>query len=151
MTQKYDADTPLSISFELLCLLAWLVEHEPQALKTLVTKSLTTGLRQEMTMDVAPNEDNMNNLQYNVIDFFSLLETYVKEGLQEAITDQARQKKLLPTVEHIDTTMCGDDIVQVTLTQATNTLERQPDKDPKDVLCKELLKRWKPRNNQLSH
>jgi hypothetical protein len=137
----------LSISYELLCLLSWLAENDSEKLKKLITKALNTGLQKKIQ---EIDHQNQEELHYSIIDFFNLLESLLGLAMQEQIVQQAKEKKLLPAIDHIDTTICTDAVVQTSLEKATITMEHNPDQNPKEVLFNELLKRWKPHNKYIN-
>lgn len=138
-------NTQFVISYELLCLLRWLVEHDAEKIKKLVTKALSHGLKHEIKkIDHGGNEHNAEDIQHSIIDFFTMLETVLLESLNEYAVQKATEKNLMPTIEHIDMSICDDATVRSSLEHASTKIERSSSKDAQEVLLKELLRRWKP-------
>ncbi|HXW86229.1 MAG TPA: hypothetical protein VEK38_02700 [Candidatus Bathyarchaeia archaeon] len=144
---NFSHNAQLAISYELLCLLSWLTDHDSEKLKKLITKALASGLQKKIQQI---DHHNQEELYHSIIDFFNLLESLLDNAIKEQIVQQAKEKKLLPAIDQIDTTICTDAIVQSSLEKATVTMEDNPEKNPKEVLFNELLKRWKPHNKYVN-
>ncbi len=138
------------VSFQLLQLLRWLFEREQDALKKLVGRALKNGL-DEMLLQSAQCEENEEELQQSIIEFFSLLETVMYESLHEDEAKKLKERILIPAADHIDTAACDDMLVAVSVAKAASTVESNPYADPKEALCRELLKRWKPSKKLSMH
>lgn len=135
----------LTISYELLYLMQWLLENEPERLKKLIVQALHKGLKEEML--AASKNKNLTtdeDLQYSVVDFLTLLESLLHEAINEQALKKLTEKKLLPALDHIDKTVCDDSYIQFSIEKASSKLEHNPQQNPQEVLFKELLKCWKP-------
>ena len=142
--QFTDNETQFELSYELLYLLGWLAEHESEAFRNLIQQAIQQGFKKNM-----PKRDSVDALfdatvQHGVTDFFNLLGNLLAETLHEEESQQVWQKYLFPAVNHIDSTSCDSHLVTTSLEETTLKLERHPEKDPKEMLCRTLLKRWKP-------
>lgn len=131
------------ISYELLYLLQWIVEHGSHELKQLVGKALAAGLRERMhhtdtEMHIA------EEMQDSIVDFFSLLEGLLIETINEQAMLKAHEKNLMPALEHIDSTVCDTATVRSSLEKATTKMNKNPNANAQQLLFEELLKRWKP-------
>ena len=80
-----------------------------------------------------------------------MLEVLLAEASKEHAIERARQQKLLPAIDQIDTSLCDDTTVRFSMEKATSEIGSNPHKNPKDVLFKELLKRWKPADKNLKN
>lgn len=138
----------LSISYELLCLLRWLVDHDYDKVKKMVSKALAQGLKDDIQKTEKhfdkKNEAHIEEIQYSIIEFFSMLETTLLESLNEHAIQRATEKNLLPTIEHIDTTVCDDETVRSSIEKVSSKIADSTKEHAQQVLFKELLKRWKP-------
>jgi hypothetical protein len=133
------------LSYELLALLRWLVDHDADKLKKIISKALKNGLQGALhTIDQTEDPDMLNEIQHSITDFLHLLETLLLESVSEHVKEKARQQKLLPAIDQIDTNQCDNSTVRFSLEKATSTLANNPDANAKELLFKELLKRWKP-------
>ncbi len=135
----------LTISYELLYLMQWLLENEPERLKKLIVQALHKGLKEEMQKAIKNKALTTNEeLQYSVVDFLTLLESLLQEAINEQALKNIAEKKLMPALDHIDGNICNSSIVQSSIEKASNRLESHPQENPQEILFKELLKNWKP-------
>lgn len=148
-------DEHFVVSYELLKLLQWLLIHEQDALKKLIVTSLGKGLQYELadTHDDTNQQENesIEELQENIVDFFTLLEMLLHETLTEQNANTHIQKTMIPAINHIDTTACDLNSVALSVEKATAAVRNKTGENPKEVLCKELLKRWKPAKKPYAH
>jgi hypothetical protein len=133
------------LSADLLFFLYWLVEYDPSALKKLVDHAITSNFKQEVqthfnTMNIPPLEE----LQSSVGHFLNTLDSIVLQSMQEHIIKQAIEKKLLPALTHIDTSLCNEETLADCVEQATTELTKKNKPVTQDVILKELLKQWRP-------
>ncbi len=147
-------DTPpeqLTLSYELLYLLQWLIEHEQETLKVLIQEAVrhqrnATYLQKEHVY-VAHDEE----LQQNIVDFFELMDVLLYETLEEESIHKAVQMNLMPSLNHIDSAACDTDTIQSSVDEVTAHLDAHPEQNAKDTLYKELLKQWEPDEQTLTH
>jgi hypothetical protein len=132
------------VSYELLQLFRWLFEHEQETLKKLMGRALRNGLHEKLYMHLTAEPEITDDLQQSIVDLFALLETLLYELINENEVQKVVQRNLIPALDHIDSTACDITLLTVSAAKATAVLEENPHEDPKDILCKELLKRWKP-------
>lgn len=143
------------ISYELLCLLRWLLENDTDKLKKMIARALASGLHEDIKQfeqlgDVNADPATIQEVQHSIIEFFSMLETLLLEAFKEQAVQRALEKNLMPTIDHIDTTILNDDTVRSSVEKATAHSEKHPKENVQDVLFKELLKRWKPSKNTMN-
>lgn len=138
-----------TISYELLCLLRWLVEHDTDGLKNIVTTAIKSGLHIELQKIDSISDLNLatSGIEDTIGDFTKMLELLLLDAMDDEMVIKAKQKKLMTNIKHIDTTLCDDDTVRISLEKTTNNLEHNPDANPKEQLYKELLKQWHPHKN----
>ena len=143
------------VSYELLCLLRWLLEHDTEKLKKLISKALASGLKDEIKQfeqigDVQADPMILEEVQHSIIEFFSMLESLLIESVKEHMVQKAIEKNLMPTIDHIDSTICDDATVRSSIEKATAKSEQYPKENAQDLLFKELLKRWKPTKSMMN-
>lgn len=151
MTHETD-NTQLTVSYELLLLLRWLIEHEEERVKKLVQKALQGGLHKQIQSFSLDKQDSevTQELHYSVTDFFNLVELLLAESVSAQVEYDAKQKNLMPTVDQIDSTICDTDTVRSSLERAASVIAKNPDANAKDVLFQELLKNWKPNTKMVN-
>ncbi|MBT3456138.1 hypothetical protein HN446_03685 [bacterium] len=137
----------LIISAELLYLLQWLVDHEAEAIKKIIRRSFKKGLSSQFAQlknkkEIILSEDAQNS----IIDFIGLLEVLLSELIDEDSDRRKIQKKMMPAIEHIDSTVCDESILAYSLEEASSKIEKNPDENPQETLFKEILKNWNPQN-----
>jgi hypothetical protein len=139
------SDGQFILSFELLQLIEWLIEHQPEELKKLIHRSLSQGLNnnilkaEEILESYSPED-----MQNSVIDFFGLMEVLLLDALNER-THENVHTQFIPMVNQIDQSFCDSTVVSSSIEKATTSLEKNSKQDPQAVLYKELLKNWKPK------
>jgi len=143
-------DTQLTISYELLYLLQWLIEHDNNRLKQMISRALTQGLRKEMKKAEIQKAERQNDfvdeMYHSIIDFFELMEELLAESIKEHVERKAKEKNLMPTIDHIDSTVCDDATMRFSIERTATKMEDDPDINPQEQLLKELLRSWKPHN-----
>jgi hypothetical protein len=146
-----DNNAQFVLSYELLCLLRWLVDNDAEKLKKLVSKAVASGLKENiLKARDGQCQDHMNeDIQHSILEFFSLLETLISESMNEQAVQKVLEKNLMPAIDQIDSTICDDATVRFSIEKATAKFEHNPKENPKDLLFKELLKRWKPHNKNI--
>lgn len=144
-------DNQFVLSYELICLLQWLMEHDAGKLKKIVAKAISSGLRDRIQKEsiLLENPTGLEDIQESIIDFFGMLEALLLESLHEHAVKKALEKNLLPAIDQIDSTICDDATVRFSVEKATSDIDRNPQENPKDLLFKELLRRWKPNKKNL--
>lgn len=135
--------TNFVLSPQLLCLLQWLIEHEAEALRKIVNKALNAGLFEEIR---GAEIEDANQAHHSILDFFSLVEEELIEGINERVRQQARDKKLVPSIDQIDSTICSPEIVESSLRKISAKIDTDSQEKAQELLFQELLKRWKPDN-----
>lgn len=140
------------LSYELLLLLRWLVDNDTDKLKKIIGKALKSGLQEELhLLSNSDDSTELNELQHSITDFLGALETLLIETSSEHIKEKARQQKLLPAIDQIDTTLCDNTTLRFSLEKATAHLTNNPEDNPKEQLFNELLKRWQPSDKTLKN
>jgi hypothetical protein len=140
------------ISYELLALLQWLVEHDAERLKKIIARALGSGLKKDIQNYKAHfSADNHTNedIQHSIVEFFGLLEALLLETMNEHAMQDAVEKNLMPAIDQLDSTICDDATIRTSVEKATTKLNKSPHDNPQEVLFKELLKRWKPQNKKV--
>ncbi len=146
MTEPKNSDQ-LVLSYELLQLLEWLIEHEAEALKKIVKRALSKGLNKKLKSRELPNA---SAIQGNVIDFLELLEILLFESNHEVNVSDVIRKNLMPAIDHIDISNFNAATVESSAAIASTKKEKNPNENAEELLFKELLKRWKPKK-KLTH
>jgi hypothetical protein len=152
--QNMDLDnTQFVLSYELLCLLRWLVDNHPNQLQQLITKALSSGLYAQIQKQIHNRTDHQieqdNEItQHSIVDFFSELENILHEQISRMVQYKAQQQDLLSTIDHIDGEACDQDIVRESIEKVTAHNRTTSPADAKELLYKELLKRWKPHDKK---
>jgi len=140
------------LSYELLTLLRWLADHDADKLKKIIGKALNAGLYEEIqkidTLDEMTLLDSVHN---GITDFLEITESLLIEVMSEHVKQKAKYQDLLPAIDHIDTTVCDDTTVRFSIEKATSKMETNPEANPKEMLFKELLKRWKPSDKNVKN
>ena len=138
--------TRVLLSYELLCLLQWLATHKTDKLKKMISKALVDGLDHELQKkDTISQFGLTEDVQEGIVDFFTILESLLLEASEEHSAKKALENNLMPAIGQIDSSVCDDATVRSSIEGATSQMNNT-DENPKELLFKELLKRWKPAN-----
>jgi len=144
-----DNTSQFALSYELLHLLKWLAQHDTDKLKKLIAKAIGHGLHDEIRKTNSASDQNiLEEMHHGIIDFFEILDTMLSDAINDHVELKAKQKNLLPTIEHLDSSLLDNDTLRHSVEKTTKKLETHPHMNPKEQLCKELLKKWKPLNKQ---
>ncbi len=137
-------DGQFIVSYELLVLLAWLCDNEQDALQALVDRALANGLQEKLNVGLNFGEAEAEILQQTIIDFFAIMENMVVESGEQDQLKQILHRNMFPAIDHIDSTVFDHKTVAQSVEKAVSVKEKYSSRPSKDVLMKELLKRWKP-------
>lgn len=143
--EQQDTDQ-LVITPELLAIMQHIVDKYPHKLKQLMAHAYQTQDRREVE---ALRESSLPQAQSNILEFLGLMEFLLDEVSREHELTSNMQHHLMPSIQHIDTSACGSNVVDASVEQATNKIKQNPRSNPQEVLYKELLKRWKPAKKSL--
>ncbi|MFC1842644.1 hypothetical protein ACFLYU_03235 [Candidatus Dependentiae bacterium] len=163
-------ENQLVISFELICLLKWILENEDHKMKKIIEKALHSGLKEELNKKALLSKELMlDDIQMVLLDFFDMMETLLIDSLGQHAIKKVLEKKLMPSIDQIDSSVCDDATIRFSIEKAASKLEKNPQenftpendsiennspennnqKNAKNILMEELLKRWKPRNKNM--
>ncbi len=140
------AEGQVLLTYELLFLLQWLIEHESEALKKIIVRALKNGFNDPDFRNHEMVEMHISdpNIHQCIVDFLGLLDALLIESTAELSVQKNVERNLIPALNHIDSTVCDDETVQGSLKKATSLIHHHPEQNPQEILLKELLKRWKP-------
>jgi hypothetical protein len=147
-------DTPpeqLTLSYELLYLLQWIIENEQETLKVFIQEAVRRQQAAERAQKEQVYYAHDDELQQNIVDFFAVLDAVLYEAIEEESVFKAVQKNLMPSLNQIDSNACDTDTIQSSVDEATAHLDAHPEQNAKDVLYKELLKQWEPDEQTLAN
>lgn len=138
------------VSYELLQLLQWLVDYEPDTLKALISQALDDGLHEQIlnSHDTDAPAISTSELQQSVVDFFMLLEDGMQDAPDNDEETRRAHKSMIPSIDHIDTSICDETTLSTSIAQATSQIRGNTGKSAKEALCRELLKNWNPQKKQ---
>ena len=149
-----DNSSQFVLSFEVLTLLAWLIEHDADKLQKIVDKALASGLKQKLRRSDELEPDNAGmteQARYNIVEFFGLLEILLSTALSKDTFRCATEKNLLPTIDQIDSAVCDMETLRGSIEKAATKLQKHPYENPQEVLFEEILRSWKPGKKQVGH
>jgi hypothetical protein len=140
------------ISYELLRLIRWIIEHDQEGLKRLIERAFDAGLAQEITeLQHCGETHSVDELQGHVVEFFALLEALLSETAQEESAQEALERSRIPAIRQVDTHECDSVIMAASIAKAAAALDADGYQNGKEIFCRELLKRWKPAKRLQGH
>ena len=140
-------NTQFTLSHDLLHLLQWIIENEPEKLKRLVTKAVHQGIYEKIQKEEQTMEEK-SYLYTSIIDFFALMEAFLREASSDYTKQRAREKNVLKDIDHI---VCDSNIIRSSLEQATKKGSNSSSAQVKEILFEEILKRWAPHSKKSIH
>ncbi|HLW73057.1 MAG TPA: hypothetical protein VKR54_03330 [Candidatus Babeliales bacterium] len=149
---SHDSNSQFALSYELLHLLKWLGQHDTDKLKKIISKAVAHGLHDNIQKTISLSDHNiLEEMHHGIIDFFEILDTLLANAINDHVEQKAREKNLLPTIDHFDSSLLDDETLRCSVENTTKKLDLDPHMNPKEQLCKEFLKKWKPLNKQSMH
>lgn len=148
---SHDSNSQFALSYELLHLLQWLEQNDTDKLKKIIAKAVSQGLHDKIQKSSSMTNPNiLEDMHHSIINFFELLEVILNDVINEHVEKKAREKNLLPTLDHFDASLLDHETVRMSIENTTKKLDSHPHINPKEQLCKELLKKWKPLNKHMN-
>lgn len=147
---KTNQEQHLLVSDELLTVISWLVAYEQEPLKKILTGALQNGL-QEALVQAPDRHKNLNpqEIQTTIFELFMLLEDLLHEVQHETEATTFVQRSLVPAISRIDMSSCDEEAVAISAAKASAAAGSGA--NAKEVLCRELLRRWKPAKKSTLH
>jgi len=135
------------ISYELLHLLHWLVQYEPELLKELITKSFLQGIEDSleknkgMYAELSSSEDMHNS----IVEFLNFVEMHIAEISNTDSVKQVMHKSMMPVLNRLDTQSVDYETVKSSFLTAVEEGKISEDSTAsQNQFFKELLRQWKP-------
>lgn len=149
---SHDNNAQFALSYELLHLLKWLGENDTEKLKKIIAKAVAHGLHDNIQKTTSSADSRiLEDMHHSIVDFFELLDVLLNDAINNHVEKKAKEKNLLPTIDHFDSSLLDTEILRSSVEQTTKKLDLDPHINPKEQLCKELLKQWKPLNKESIH
>lgn len=139
------------LSYELLHLLQWLVDHESDALKKIIARAVRQGFRSTITQtnDIIELQTSDAHIQNSIADFLSLLDVLLIETTNEQGIKKSLERTMIPALNQIDSNFCASETVESSLLKTSSKLDCDSREKLQDALLKEILKQWKPDKKSL--
>lgn len=145
--------TNLSLSFELLCLMGWLLRQHKEEVAALIASAVEKGFIDELEIsDMRDFIDHPSMSNEMVNEFFSFLERTVQKQLEGRQIDVQCQGFLADEVKKIDGQFVDQRVLFASIqnvkkklllnSKEIDTLEEN--EQVKSSLCENILKQWNP-------
>ena len=146
-------DSNLSLSFELICLMEWLLQNGDKEIINLIKFSLNNGFTKELeNMDAEKYTQIAEDLPNIILDFLLSLEDALLDSLEglNLNLDKESKEKLIPAVEHLDSNKIDPQTIWLSMQQTRNSLSKnnREKTDIKQILFKKLLNNWSPTKDE---
>lgn len=164
----------ISLSFELISLLNWLLRHEKTMLNSMLRQALEHGFAEELEkIDAASIATAESEELYNtVLDFLDYLEQSLIKNLESIHVDNKTKDAIMPTLQKLEADSLDHKTLWLSMQQtkarmlkAKQLIPQQQPKVPKaegtgttktnhtehanKILFEQLLKNWKPNNKDV--
>lgn len=155
-------NTSLSLSFELIYLLGWLLKHERNALDSLIKQAVKNGLAVDLDKIAIDDQDKMSEQLYGtVLDFLVYLEDTLVQNLDGIHTNNAPHQLLHPALSKFMNNSLDIQTIKLSIQQAREKLQHKTNnntqsknetiEEGKSILFEQLLKNWNPSKNETYH
>jgi hypothetical protein len=152
-------DTNLSLSFELIYLMGWLLKNEKGMLNDLIKHALKNGLAQDLQKVESYGGAQMNEELYDtIVAFLSYLEKTLAKNLETSISPVNADEAIFPTLKKLDQENLDLKNLKLSIQKARDLLAKnieekgntvQQTELAKNVLFEHILKGWKPSKGDL--
>jgi len=141
----------ISLSFELILLLNWLVKHEKAQLNNLVKDALEKGFMQEIE-DISPNDYPQLADQFysSILEFLMFFEQSLLNNLESINIDEVTNNAIGPVIKKLDFENLDIKTLWLSMQQTKDkmsktraNIEHGPEQI-NNLLFERLLKNWKP-------
>lgn len=149
----------LSLSFELICLMGWLLKHEKTTLNALVQQAMKNGLGQALK-EINPDEyaKLSEELHATILDFLFYLEETLAYNLDK--TENSEEEKIVITqkiahpLKKLNYENIDHQTLKMSVRQAKAELSEKKSEslDPdqaRQLLYEHIMKNWKPSKNEV--
>jgi hypothetical protein len=154
-------NTSLSLSFELIYLLGWLLKHEKNTLDALIKQAVKNGLAIDLKKITTEDQEKMTDQLYGtVLDFLVYLEDALANNLDGVQGDSATDQMLYPALNKFTNNSLDIQTIKLSMQQARERLQNKTTENPsqaeaiengKSILFEQLLKNWNPSKNETFH
>lgn len=140
----------ISLSFELILLVRWLLKHEKEQLNTLVKRALEHGFMQELEEKSSKAYGQVADKLYeNIVEFLMFMEGSLVNNLAEFNIDEAAHNAMIPIIKKLDVSTVDLKSLWEGMQQAKKQMSKHYEvhEDPESVnnlLFEQILKHWKP-------
>jgi hypothetical protein len=137
-------ESDISLSFELLVLLNWIMQNERPILNNMIKHALKDGLEDEFEKLANAESVEVNEQFYTtVLGFLLSMEDCLIEHLSQIKINKNVKKDISPLLKRLE--LMG---IRIKPVFSASKLQKSPD-DAKNVLFQQILKNWKPDKNDL--
>lgn len=149
-------DVNISLSYELVCLINWLLKNEKPALNALVKQAIKNGFLDDLEQVENPEQAVSQEFLYTtVFEFLLHLEKNLIKHL-ETIQTNTQEELLFPALQRMDATNLDARTMWLSMHQAKNVLNKTVLPATRDtsadeaatVLFERIIKNWKPNQNE---
>ena len=101
---EFNGDGSMLLSYELLYLLQWLMDHEADSLQKLIAKAVSKGYRPATlaTNDFVEVQLNDTMLHQSIVEFLGLMDSMLLDLEQEQSIQRVLDRITIPALKQID-------------------------------------------------
>lgn len=144
-------DKHLSLSFELIYLMGWLLKHEKGMLNSLIKHALKNGLAQDLEkVQLDAQGDASQELQSIILEFLGFLERSLAKNLDATHDAQHQQDQKQTDTNEIKLRLQrAKQLLAKELGTEVSDSGKKSDKNSRRDLLDQILKNWKPNKGDL--
>ena len=148
----------LSLSFELICLMNWLLKNEKHLLNNIIKQALANGLDNSLrTISQKEYQQDSEQLYNTILEFLILLEDLLAHNLQTIKLDSKTEEAIFPALRKMDANNLDLNALRVSMQETKSALSKKEFKNISQSeysqqatlrLFQQFLKHWKPTKNE---
>lgn len=124
--EENNHENQLLISFELICLIKWILENEDEKIKKIIVRALNSGLQEDINKKTSLSKEVIiNDIQSVFFDFFDMMEDILMESISEHAIKKVIERNLMPSIDKIDSSICDDETLRFSIEKTASKLENK--------------------------
>jgi len=118
--------TNLSVSFELICLMGWLLKKDKPALQQLIQKALAGGVSESIVKLQAARPTELSDvMEKTVSEFFEYVEMVLAEGVPVVKSKSALSIESISEIKKIDQVSIDQRVLWLSVNQANESVAQK--------------------------
>lgn len=149
-------DSQISLSFEVICLISWLLKHEQPALAGLIKQAIENGFLEDYKHTKDAEGKSTHFPQTTVVDFLEFLEHTLAKQIENKKDLISPKNAIFPALQTLEAKGLDVKTMLLSMNQAKAVIKAQAniantdnaEQKPSELLFEQILKNWKPNSKE---